>query len=719
MSTEFKVENLKRLVVYNRTIYAIFMAVTLLVSGAKLTKSNAILIYYILASIIMIAGDELVFSRSYKGITTREEKFPALSLKLRTIIYTLLLSLGGIFSVLPPILFVSVVFILIYIYAEDVFFCDIFSSFTNVSRIFVSGLVFSFITIFIQFRKEITGVWIITSVGVTAIIMLVLFLVYDLYYRVVMHMDDRYTKLYFENADIIAENNKLVQFREKVEKVNNEINYQKINLTKANDDLAKNNIEARSLIEVMKYFSSSFDVEKNAHVMISNVIDIKNASAVAFYIDKNIYMNEESFTEVISDDDVTRVLMNQDIENIFHNVKRNRNLEPLILCENYDFKYPYLTGGNVCNAVAFPAYENDSVYGVMVVASSQYDFFENGFSFYESSIMDFTSALISDRLYLKTEDMAKKDGLTKLYNRIYYNQFYPEFVKEILDANESLTVCMLDIDHFKNVNDTYGHLAGDEVIKAVARVDEKYAKLFRGYAVRFGGEEFLLILRDISVDAAHKILIAMHDEIRETVVEFENLKIHINTSMGLASFPETCDDIYEVVDRADKAMYYSKEHGRGMITVDGKEGSRDNEDIIERVSGHDSHHEDVTKESVEDNPEEISEETADDHAEISEEISDNHTEIEEKAEDNLTEISENVEDNLTEISEKAEDNLTEISEKAEDNLTEMSETTEENLAETEENADKNLPEVSEIIDETDESLKENDSNLDLADLSDN
>ena len=185
--------------------------------------------------------------------------------------------------------------------------------------------------------------------------------------------------------------------------------------------------------------------------------------------------------------------------------------------------------------------------------------------------MDFTSALISDRLYLKTEEMAKKDGLTKIFNRIYYNQFYPELMDEVLATGEKLTVAMMDIDHFKSVNDTYGHLAGDEVIKMVASVDAKYAKKYNGKAVRFGGEEFLLILKGIGVDEAYNILDDMHKEIIDTVVEFEDLKIQVNVSMGLASYPETCNEIGEVVDKSDQALYYSKEHGRGRITIDGRE----------------------------------------------------------------------------------------------------------------------------------------------------
>ena len=306
--------------------------------------------------------------------------------------------------------------------------------------------------------------------------------------------------------------------------------------------------------------------------MLKNVVDIKKTGTAALYIDSNVYMNDEPYLEVISENSVTDTLLNQDIYKIFQAVKNQDSIRPLVLCENYDFKLPYLTGSNLCNAVAFPAYENEVVYGVMVITSSMYDFFMNGYAFYESSVMDFTSALISDRLYLKTEDMAKKDGLTKIYNRIYFNQFYPLLKEEILKENGKLTVAMLDIDHFKNVNDTYGHLAGDEAIKFVAGVDGKYAKKNKGTAVRFGGEEFLLILKDVGIDETLNILKEMHEEIRTNPVEFEDLVINLNTSMGLASYPETCSDIHEVVDRADKAMYYSKEHGRGRITIDGKEG---------------------------------------------------------------------------------------------------------------------------------------------------
>lgn len=565
MSEEFKLKSLSDFRIYNRIAYALLIVFTLLVRGSEITKSTYFLVYYLITFVVLLILDETVFNPN-------RSKLPTLLFQIRLCLFVGIVCFGAVFTMLPPVFLCIVIAYIFFLLAEDLFFSDTFNTLFNYFKRFSLGLYTGLMLFVIHYSSQIKGVWMLLSFEATLILASAFVLSYAFYYRAISFLDDRYTRLYFRNADMIAENKKLVNFQERVEKVNNEINYQKINLTKANDDLAKINEETRSLIDVMKYFSASFDVEKNAHYMLSNVVNIKETGAVALYIDKNVYMNEEPYLEVISENTVAETLLRQDIYNIYEAIKKRKSLAPLVLCDNYDFKYPFLTGGNMCNAVVFPAYENDYIYGVMVVTSSKYDFFENGYAFYESSIMDFTSALISDRLYLQTEDMAKKDGLTKIYNRIYFNQFYPELKEEVAKSGDTFTVCMLDIDHFKRVNDTYGHLAGDEVIKAVAKVDNDFAKKYNGTAVRYGGEEFLLILRGKGVEETLGILKEMHEIIKGNVVEFEDYRINVNSSMGIACYPETCSDINDVLDRSDKAMYYSKEHGRGRITIDGREG---------------------------------------------------------------------------------------------------------------------------------------------------
>ena len=178
---------------------------------------------------------------------------------------------------------------------------------------------------------------------------------------------------------------------------------------------------------------------------------------------------------------------------------------------------------------------------------------------------------MADKLYLTIDDMAKKDGLTKIYNRIYFNKVYDEMVADKKKNGGTISVMMLDIDHFKNVNDTYGHLAGDEAIKSVAKMDWDIAKKYGFMAVRFGGEEFLLIMDNTPLDRAYEISKELHENIRNNVIKYEDMEITINTSVGVSNFPETCDKIGRLFDRADKAMYYSKTHGRGRIVIDGRE----------------------------------------------------------------------------------------------------------------------------------------------------
>lgn len=565
MSEEYKFSYFNSFRMFNRMVYGVLIVATLLLWASGLTQGYAQYVYFFFAFLVMIIGDEIVFRKN-------RTKLPKLLLEIRFFAYPVLLSIGCSIRKLAPYYFAAMLLLIFFFILQNSVFCDIFNSYTNNIKCAILGIVTGLLMFIVQFRSSVNGVWFLIPVIVILVYVGLIFFVYYVVYRIVMHLDERYTKLYFKNADMISENKKLLKFQERVEKVNNEINYQKINLTKANDDLAKINEETRSLIEVMKYFTASFNVENNAHYMLENVVNIKETGAAALYLDKDVYMNEEPYLEIISENSVAGTLLKQDIESIYDTVKKRKSMTPLVLCENYDFKYPYLTGTNLCNAVVFPAYENENVYGVMVITSSKYDFFENGYAFYESSIMDFTSALISDRLYLQTEDMAKKDGLTKIYNRIYFNQFYPELLEEVSASGDVFTVVMLDIDHFKRVNDTYGHLAGDEVIKAVAKIDNDFAKKYNGTAVRYGGEEFLLILRGKGVEETHAILKEMHQAIKSNVVEFEDYKIQVNSSIGLACYPETCDDIHEVLDRSDKAMYYSKEHGRDRITIDGREG---------------------------------------------------------------------------------------------------------------------------------------------------
>ncbi len=166
------------------------------------------------------------------------------------------------------------------------------------------------------------------------------------------------------------------------------------------------------------------------------------------------------------------------------------------------------------------------------------------------------------------QDMSRRDGLTGIYNRVYFNEMYSKLCTEAKAKNTSLTVALFDIDKFKSVNDTYGHLVGDEVIKMVAGIDNDYAERNHGYAFRFGGEEFLLVLPGKTMEDSKQILTDLHRSIKSREVVLDDVKLNVDVCIGYSSYPEVCDDAKLLVARADEAMYYGKTHGRGIMTAD-------------------------------------------------------------------------------------------------------------------------------------------------------
>ena len=572
MSLDFKKGLLVNITKYHRALYVLIVLIILFCKFSGATDSEAVLIYNLAFMLVVILYDE-----SLVYFIRRVNQIMLLS---RSFVIIIGIAVAGMINNMPMVLFGTYIAWGLLTIVEDSVMGNFFDDYGTIARMLSLTIVLALGTM-LHMWTELNGAWAVGFFFFIGCFVLSTVIEYVIVKTTLILYDDKYTNQMLTNEDLDSENQQLKILQERVEQVNKEINYQKINLTKAYKDLETVNSEIRSLIEVMKFFSNSFDVEKNAYVMLHNIMKVKRPDICTIYLDKDVYRNKDFFIEVlVSDNDKYFDLAVEETVKVFDYIQLRKITEPLIICDERDFKYPYLTKSDLSNAIAFPAVENGEIYGVILVASEELDFFESGINFYESSITDFTSALISDRLYLKTEEMAKKDGLTQIYNRYYFNEFYNTLIEEINSKeNGKLSVAMMDIDFFKNINDTYGHLAGDEVIKTVARIDKEFADKYDGVAVRYGGEEFLLILKDKTVDETYEILREMHKEIKNSVINFNGTYIRTNVSIGLAAYPDTNTDIHDILDSSDKALYYSKENGRGMIVIYGKEEEALNEDF--------------------------------------------------------------------------------------------------------------------------------------------
>lgn len=158
------------------------------------------------------------------------------------------------------------------------------------------------------------------------------------------------------------------------------------------------------------------------------------------------------------------------------------------------------------------------------------------------------------------------DPLTGLYNRRYLSDALTREVMQARRANTTLAIVMADIDHFKFVNDSYGHPAGDEVLVQVASLLKKHAR-GSDIACRYGGEEFLLVFPGISLESARKRAEEIQQNCAALSIQHEGMNIAVMLSFGVAVYPDHGHQWEQIIAKADKALYESKCNGRNQVTV--------------------------------------------------------------------------------------------------------------------------------------------------------
>ena len=173
---------------------------------------------------------------------------------------------------------------------------------------------------------------------------------------------------------------------------------------------------------------------------------------------------------------------------------------------------------------------------------------------------------ISHAHHIETlEERATSDGLTGLLNQKTFRKRLSIDLSR-LDSRVGCAVIMADIDHFKRVNDTYGHQAGDEVLKKIANIMQKSIRKM-DMAARYGGEEFVLYLHQVDREKAKQMAERLRLIIEQTRFEFGGKEVGITASLGIACYPSDGRETRDLLERADEALYRSKQGGRNRTTV--------------------------------------------------------------------------------------------------------------------------------------------------------
>jgi diguanylate cyclase (GGDEF)-like protein len=177
----------------------------------------------------------------------------------------------------------------------------------------------------------------------------------------------------------------------------------------------------------------------------------------------------------------------------------------------------------------------------------------------------FSIALNNAITYDQLQKLAANDPLTGLYNRRFgMNRLAEEYVRSVR-SHSPLGILLFDIDHFKRVNDTYGHTAGDRVLINIAKISAMAAR--KGdLLIRYGGEEFVIILPGAGKEDCLFVAERLRHMVEESVVAAGDAKIQVTVSIGAVSYPEyACENEIDLIKIADKALYIAKDKGRNAV----------------------------------------------------------------------------------------------------------------------------------------------------------
>ncbi len=190
--------------------------------------------------------------------------------------------------------------------------------------------------------------------------------------------------------------------------------------------------------------------------------------------------------------------------------------------------------------------------------------------------MDGDKLLIGTRLYFKFcyQDSVEQnyqqnlfraaniDSLTQLYNKKFFIDVLSKEFSFSRRNNQPLSLLMLDLDYFKKINDSFGHIAGDLVLKSIGQYLLKHLRL-ENISCRYGGEEFAIILRNVAGDIAHTIAERLRKAIEMEKIVFRGKPIQVTVSIGIATLEgNNFNTIEDLIQYADERLYEAKEQGR-------------------------------------------------------------------------------------------------------------------------------------------------------------
>ncbi|MBI5026218.1 MAG: diguanylate cyclase [Nitrospirae bacterium] len=217
--------------------------------------------------------------------------------------------------------------------------------------------------------------------------------------------------------------------------------------------------------------------------------------------------------------------------------------------------------------LGIPILYEKKILGILSIASTE----PNLLSSYDVLLLQIVCnqaavSITNAKLHKEVEDLAITDGLTGLFNHRYFQEKLAQEFRRLERIPDALSLMLIDIDHFKKVNDTYGHPAGDAVLKGIASI---LRTTFRDIDIlaRYGGEEFAAVLIGTDIKGAEKMAERLRIHVMERPFHVDKNELRITLSIGVASYPHDSKKKDELIEKADQALYFAKRSGRNNVCL--------------------------------------------------------------------------------------------------------------------------------------------------------
>jgi diguanylate cyclase (GGDEF)-like protein len=251
-----------------------------------------------------------------------------------------------------------------------------------------------------------------------------------------------------------------------------------------------------------------------------------------------------------------------------------KTLQPLLIEDtkkDFRFDIEKNTGEDprtIRSLISVPLLIGQKSLGILRVDSPNPEHFATEDLRFLRTIADIGSVAIENaQLYERIEDLAIRDSLTGLYLRRHMLDRMEEEVKREMRSRSDLSFLMIDLDNFKKYNDTFGHVAGDIVLRTIGKVLEDTFGQPGNLVCRYGGEEFCVLLPDCPKDRAKQLANELRKRIEQEKIVLRRQETNVTVSIGVASFPKDAQMKEELIYKADHALYKAKEQGRNRVCV--------------------------------------------------------------------------------------------------------------------------------------------------------